>query len=268
MSLLLIFFIFLSSIIASIMGIGGGILFTPIQVLFSIPIKNAVSTSLFLIMITSLSSTITYIRKKRVNFLLLLMIEIPTAIGAITGGLISKKLNENLHYLILIIAMIISSIFLIEPLTEKRNVCMKKSRIKFLNYKIKINSRNYTYNIFCVFIIMFIVGTIISLIGISGGIIKIPIMISLFGIPIEIAIGTSALMIGITSISGIIGHILAGNFVVKNSLILIIPVFLGAQLGSCFSVRIKSNKLKKVYRYLLMIIAFFMLARLFIINFQ
>ncbi len=76
-SILLTGIIFLVAVVFSMLGQGGGTLYTPLQVLFGLDFHVAATTSLFLIMITSLSATLVFRKAKKVDW--------PLAIGDCSG---------------------------------------------------------------------------------------------------------------------------------------------------------------------------------------
>ena len=73
------------------------------------------------------------------------------------------------------------------------------------------------------------IGYLGGLLGFAGGVIKIPMMVLLFGVPIKVAIATSSLMVTITSTVGCIGHGYAGDFDPTLSIALAIAAAAGAQ---------------------------------------
>lgn len=57
----------------------------------------------------------------------------------------------------------------------------------------------------------FIAGFLSGLLGIGGGVIKVPIMSLIFNIPIHNAVSTSTFMIVITSLVGSLSHFFMSN---------------------------------------------------------
>lgn len=84
----------------------------------------------------------------------------------------------------------------------------------------------------------FLAGFLASMIGVGGGILKVPIMNLIFQVPIKVAIGTSEFMILITSsVATLIYHFQAmGNSYYE--VIGIVGGLVGAQLGSRISLRV------------------------------
>jgi uncharacterized protein len=80
-------------------------------------------------------------------------------------------------------------------------------------------------------------GVIAGLLGIGGGIITIPLLVTLGYTPLE-AVATSSLAIVITSISGSIQNWLMGYFDFKRVIYLGIPAFLTTGIGVYFASKI------------------------------
>ena len=110
--------------------------------------------------------------------------------------------------------------------------------------------------------VSFAAGLASGMVGVGGGILKVPMMVLLFGIPIDIAVGSSALMVGVTAAGGFAGHLANSHWDWRTSLVLAVAVFAGGQIGSRVSVGIDKKKLKKGFGWFLLAIAALMLARL------
>ena len=99
------------------------------------------------------------------------------------------------------------------------------------------------------------------LIGVSGGILKVPMMVLLFGVPMSIAVGSSAFMVGLTAIGGLLGHVAAGQFDWKVALALAPGVFLGAQIGARWGVKVNKQLMKRYFGYFLLALAALLVIR-------
>ena len=84
---------FVVAVVFSMLGQGGGTLYTPIQVLAGVDFHVAATTSLFLIMVTSLSATIVFRKAKRVDWPLAIVLETVTTLGGLAGGLSSGRFS-------------------------------------------------------------------------------------------------------------------------------------------------------------------------------
>ena len=104
--------------------------------------------------------------------------------------------------------------------------------------------------------VMLTVGLLTSMVGIGGGALKVPLMVLLFGIPVPIAIGSSAFMVGLTAAAGLLGHISAGGMEWTPALLLAIPVFIGGQIGSRLSIHLNARHLAKWFGVFVLLVAF------------
>ena len=95
---------------------------------------------------------------------------------------------------------------------------------------------------------LLVAGLVSGLVGVGGGILKVPMMVLLLGIPIEIAVGSSALMVGITAAAGFAGHVANGHWDWRTSVALALAVFLGGQVGSRISIGLEKKRLQRGFR--------------------
>jgi len=80
----------------------------------------------------------------------------------------------------------------------------------------------------------FVAGTISSLLGVGGGVVKVPALNAWCGVPLRAAAATSAFMIGVTATSGAIIYFGRGDL----APLMAAPVVLGVQLGSRAGLRL------------------------------
>jgi hypothetical protein len=80
-------------------------------------------------------------------------------------------------------------------------------------------------------------GVVSALLGIGGGIIKVPLMHLTMGVPLRVATATSNLMIGITAAASAVIYLLRGEIDPYVAGPTAIGVFLGATLGSRIDLR-------------------------------
>jgi uncharacterized membrane protein YfcA len=112
--------------------------------------------------------------------------------------------------------------------------------------------------------VSFLAGLASGMVGVGGGILKVPMMVLLFGVPIDIAVGSSAMMVGLTAAAGFVGHATSGHWDWRTSLALAVAVILGGQLGSRMSIRMDKAVLKRRLGWFLLAVAAAMLLRVWI----
>ena len=120
----------------------------------------------------------------------------------------------------------------------------------------------YTVNLLIACPVSMAAGALSGLVGIGGGVLQVPMLVILFGLPIDIAIATSIFMVGITAAGGFVGHLAAGHWQWKTSLILAPAIVVGAQIGSHVMLRVQKDLLKRIFGIVLLVTAAAVLAKL------
>jgi len=253
---LLTVIIFLIAIIFSMLGQGGGTLYTPVQVLFGIDFHTAATSSLFLIMVASLSATLVFRKAKKIDWSLAVVLETVTTLGAFIGGFISGNISgQNLSWFFSALVAF-AAIFMIHEFKPQSNPLPNHKY--WFHWSRQFNQQHYAVNLLLALPVSFFAGLSSGLVGVGGGILKVPLMVLLLGIPMDIAVGSSALMVGLTATGGFAGHLAAGHWDWKTSLILGIAVFIGGQIGARKALTIDKKKMKKLFGWFLLGIALLM----------
>jgi uncharacterized membrane protein YfcA len=100
----------------------------------------------------------------------------------------------------------------------------------------------YSYNLWQGILYSAGVGFISSLLGIGGGVVHVPIMITLLRFPVHVAVATSHFVLAISAASGSAVHLANGELVGDNllrALLLSAGVIPGAQVGARLAQRFK-----------------------------
>jgi uncharacterized protein len=263
MSLLVFIFFYLAMfIIASVfsaLGVGGGVLYTPVQLFFGIEFHTAATTSLFLIMVTSLSATMVFRKAAAVDWPLAIALEASTTFGAFLGGLFSGHFSGRFLIYLFSGVLAVASFFMVRHF-EIPNRCDGQPS-GFYRWRRNVCSEVYCVNLALALPIAFVAGVVSGLIGVSGGILKVPMLVLMFGVPMNIAVGSSAFMVGLTAAGGFLGHLTAGHFDWKMALVLMPGVFIGAQIGARTSVKVDKTRMKQIFGYILAALAVFLAIR-------
>jgi uncharacterized membrane protein YfcA len=101
----------------------------------------------------------------------------------------------------------------------------------------------------------FVAGNISGLLGIGGGIIKVPIMSLVMGVPLRAAIGTSNFMIGITAATSAVIYYQHGYLDPSIAIPTALGVLVGAQMGTRLGGQVRSHRLKQIFQGLLLVFA-------------
>jgi len=243
-----------AGLIGSIIGIGGGILIVPILSLaMKIPIHAAIGTSIVAVLATSVASSRRFIKKEITNIPLGMVLEIPTTFGAILGSLSVAYIKSNILFAIFGIFVFIAGLFTFLKNRSKKDSILPKNAGGSLNethdrnksvemaHSAIFDSRYYEetlkkqidYHVVKLpagLSLSFFAGIFSGLLGVGGGIIKVPALNVIMGVPLKAATATSNFMIGITAVVSSIIYFYNGYI---NPMITILVVF-GVLIGSTF----------------------------------
>ncbi len=102
-------------------------------------------------------------------------------------------------------------------------------------------------------------GVIAGLLGVGGGIIQMPVMNLLMGVPFKVATGTSNFMIGVTATSAAFVRYAHGDVNPLIAVPVALSVFLGARVGAWLVPRTPNARLRQIFGWVAIAIAMLMI---------
>ncbi|MSO30848.1 MAG: sulfite exporter TauE/SafE family protein [Acidobacteria bacterium] len=249
------------------LGLGGGIFLVPFLTLaLGFPLKSAAAISLATVIATSCTVTARRAGQQLINLRLGMVLEVATTAGSLLGGITAQFVAETtLQRLFGVVAVAIALVMVTR--LRRSNVIRDPNADPG-----RFGGRFYdeesggvvTYRIRRLPVALsasFIAGNVSSLLGIGGGVIKVPILNAWCGMPMRAAAATSALMIGVTATGGAIIYYGHGDL----QALVAAPAVLGVQLGSWAGVKLTRHApvkwLKLMMAAVLAMVAVLMFAR-------
>ena len=173
--------------------------------------------------------------------------------GGFAGGLGSDWLSGATLSLMFAGVIGLAGVLMLRPLQEREPCSGGQGGL--LAWKRRLGQESYCVNMALALPFSLLAGALSGMVGVGGGLIKVPLMVLVLGVPMDIAVGSSALMVGVTASGGFAGHILHGHWNWKLSLILAAAVFVGGQIGSRLTVKLDRRKLRTGFGGFLLVIA-------------
>jgi uncharacterized membrane protein YfcA len=93
----------------------------------------------------------------------------------------------------------------------------------------------------------FFAGIVSAVLGVGGGIVKVPVMHLVMGVPLRISTATSNLMIGVTGTASAIAYLLRGGLDPYVAAPIAAGVFIGATIGSRIAPRVDLRLLRLLF---------------------
>ncbi|MBB6177553.1 hypothetical protein HNQ82_002388 [Anoxybacillus tengchongensis] len=251
---------FLAGTIGSLVGLGGGVIIVPTllflsaaHVLPAISPQVAVGTSLVVIIFNGLSSTLTYMKHKMVDYKSGLFFFIGSGPGAMLGAWVNQHVHIQ-HFSLYFGLFLIAVSFLL--MLQSR--LSPSSRRTFPVVRTYVTNEGeevtYGYHPLIATFIAFVVGFVGGFFGIGGGSLMVPAMILLFLFPPHVAVATSMFIVFLSSIVSSLTHVLIGNVAWTFALSLIPGVWIGAKCGAWFNRRLKGKTVVTLLRIVLILL--------------
>lgn len=234
----------------SLLGLGGGILIVPLLTLgFGLDLRQAVGVSLVSVIMTSSASAGVYLERHVADLRLGMRLELFTAIGALIGGSIAFLIDERwLSVLFAVLLGYVATSMLRAHGAQGEEPGSDGSTYEVRNLRLGVVGATGA-------------GVASALLGIGGGIVKVPLMHLAMGVPLRVATATSNLMVGITAAASAVIYLIRGEIDPYVAGPTAIGVFLGASLGSRVAHRIDLRVLRWLFVVVLLYTAVQMLLR-------
>ena len=226
MFILSIFF-FITAILYSSVGFGGGSTYLALLLIWDIPYYIFPIIALLCNIIVVSGNSFNYVRAGNHNFKLLVPFLIGSIPFAFFGG--TLKIEKDIFEVLLFFVLSIAGILLLinNKSYENNNLTTKK------------------LNFIASFFIGSILGLVSGIVGIGGGIFLSPILFLLKSEKPKIIVTTASLFILINSISGILGQLTKENILIElsNYLPLFLCVFIGGLIGNYLNLKIFTSRI-------------------------
>ncbi|RXA18481.1 sulfite exporter TauE/SafE family protein [Methanosarcina sp. MSH10X1] len=245
---ILIFTGVFTGVISGLLGVGGGFVMTPVQYWLlqetglepDLAIRIALGTSLFVILLNSMTVALKYNQKQAVLWRQAMIMGVTGSVFSFGGAAIASRLSASTLSAIFGIVVIIGALrtYVTPAVREQSEISPKPELYILAGVSI---------------------GFFSGLLGIGGGVIAIPIMLIILHFEMRKAVGTSAAVIIFTSFGGSIGYIINGwgqpglppyslgyiNLI--NWVMLAVPGFLAARKGAEIAHLVNPEHLKHLF---------------------
>lgn len=239
-----------------LLGGGGSILTTPLLVyVLDFDAKQAIATSLLVVAITSAFGLIYHARAKRVRWKTGLIFGGASMVGAFAGGQVGSQLPG---------AVLLTAFA----------VMMGATAIAMLRGRKKVAAKAHSgIPLFRILLDGAIVGFVTGLVGAGGGFLVVPALVLLGGLPMQVAVGTSLLVVMMKSFAGFAGYVISfggSTFISWNpevqipwniTAIITVAAVIGSLIGAAVAGKVHPDKLRKGFGWFVFVMAIFILVQ-------
>ena len=245
-----------TGLVGSLLGIGGGVLLVPLLTLMlGVPIRAAIAASLISVIASASASSTVNLDRGFVNLRLGMVLEVFTALGGRGGALVASQLTQRQLFVVFGVALLAMGLLTMRR-SGRRNVIPDTTLDPgVLGGRLTEGGVEYVYRVKrlpLAFGASLVAGAISGLLGVGGGIVKVPVLNTLCGVPIRIAAATSAFMIGVTAASSVFIYYRLGHVDLRVSAAVALGALPASLLGARLSHRVEARSLKVLMALILL----------------
>ncbi|NOY87810.1 MAG: sulfite exporter TauE/SafE family protein [FCB group bacterium] len=231
-----------AGLLGGYLGLGGGIVMVPfLTIIAGLDIKLAVPVSVTAIVVNSFSASNEYLKKGMVNLELVIILSIFMVMGNITGSNLNRIVPANYTKLILTILLVYTAFSLLKGKQPKEQLPFKGNQGKYIMVST---------------VLAYLTGTLAGLVGIGGGVILVPLLYLVIGMPLTTSRGTSSFMIGFSSAAASAVYLLNGMIDYKIAAEVILGIIIGGKLGGYFGTTAKPIVVKILFFVIMLYLAY------------
>jgi uncharacterized membrane protein YfcA len=232
----------------TLVGAGGGFVLVP-ALLIIYPDEDpsrVTSISLAVVFFNAVSGSAAYARLKRIDYFTGAIFAVAAMPGAIGAAFLVSSVPRDLFDLMFGVLLLSLAAY---TLWSAGSVAVMRSPLRGRGIVTRVmpgdaegETFRYSYSLWQGILYSAGVGFISSLLGIGGGVVHVPIMITLLRFPVHIAVATSHFVLAISAASGSGVHLANGDLAGANllrALLLSAGVIPGAQVGARLAQRFK-----------------------------
>lgn len=229
-TLLLVVIGFFAGGLGALVGVGGGIIITPLlAIYFGLPMHQAIGVTLLCVIATSTATSSLYVERHVTDIRLGMTLELATTVGALIAALIAHHINRRTLAILFVCFLLYSAGSMVRKAWESRHAKREETIPDY-------TPQNYPAGLAA----SLIAGGFSGLLGIGGGPVKVPVMLLFMKVPLRVAAATSNFMIGVTAATSAYVYWGHGDIRLEMAAPLVAGVFGGSLLGARISPKVRS----------------------------
>lgn len=274
-----------TGIAGALLGTGGGVFLIPVLVIgFHVPMHYAIATSIISVVATSSAVASTNVERGTANMRLGMTLEIATAIGAISGGMTAAWISSK-HLELLFALVILPTAASMwrgregeageagEAGTKAndsapQDVALQGGKTgdlggRYFDPQLGRQVEYRVQRLWAALLVSVAAGNLSGLLGIGGGVFKVPALHLLCNVPMKAAAATSNFMIGVTAAASAFLYFGRGEVRPVLTATVVLGVLGGSVAGTYLNQYVHGKFLNRLFAVLLVGVAAQMLYRVF-----
>ena len=247
-------------VFGTLVGAGGGFILTPVLLIVYPGLEPAAITamSLAVVFCNAASGSAAYARQRRIDYRSGLVFAAATLPGAVLGALVVTVVPRVLFDPVMALLLGALAVWLLAGAGRPGRPGAATAGVE--RRLVDRDGNEYVYRVRTRLGagLSVLIGFLSSFLGIGGGIVHVPVLVQVLGVPVHVATATSHFVLAIMAAVGTFTHILHGDFTpttAGQTLALSAGVVLGAQVGAHLSQRTSAPLIKSLLALALLSLA-------------
>ena len=231
----------IAGLLGALLGIGGGVIVIPaLSELYGVPFRHAVAASLVVIIASSSASSAAYVERGAANLRVGVVLELATVAGSLAGSAVAGLVPvRTLKLLFAAIAVYAAGMLWVRRHGASEAAEAGAHEVHGWPGGLALSA---------------LAGATSGLLGVGGGLFKMPGMTLAMGIPFKVAAATSNFMIGVTAAAGAYVYFARGDLDPLLAAPLVVGVFAGSLAGTSLLPRVPARRLQGVFAALVLVL--------------
>ncbi|MEM9194571.1 MAG: sulfite exporter TauE/SafE family protein, partial [Myxococcota bacterium] len=243
-------------VMIGLLGGGGSILTVPLLVYgLHFEDKEAIATSLLVVMVTSVAAAIPYARARLVRWRVALIFAASAMTGAFSGGQVAQFIPGSILLLLFASMMLITSVAMWRGRKPRPAL---KEELSDTSASVEQARRK---KLWLVIPQGLLVGFFTGLVGAGGGFLVVPALVLLGRLEPRQAVGTSLVVVSANSFAGFLGYVshVEVNYTIAGALVGAAVV--GSFIGAALSKAVPQPKLRRGFAVFVAVMGAYILIR-------
>ena len=245
---------YVAGLLGSLAGVGGGIIVVPaLTLLLGVSIKKAIAASIVSVIATSSGAAATYVSERITNMRLGMVLEVATVTGALTGAYLAALVPGQGLFMIFALVLTYTAWSMLRPrgrsIDPVPDAMADRLRLHGSFFDRSLG-REVSYRVFRTRLglaVSYVAGIASGLLGIGGGVFKVPVMNLAMGIPIKACTATSNFMIGVTAAASAAVYFMRGEVLPFVVAPVAVGVLFGARTGARLLGGMRNSSIRMIF---------------------
>jgi len=230
-------------LLLGLVGGGGSIVAVPVLVyVLGEDVKVATTTSLFVVGATALVGGLSHARVGHVRWRAALAFGAAAIVGALVGTAFNRAADPDLIIALFALVLAAAAYFM----ARGRGLPLRTTPESRAGLVLRVAPAGLG------------VGVLTGFFGVGGGFVILPALVLLLALPMDAAVGTSLIVIALTSAAALLAHLASGPVDWALASTLTASAVVGALAGSRLGERVSEDRLRQAFAALLAVLACFL----------